>query len=337
MTCDAYLQLIIKDINHREKEERIVTKRKKHWLVGLLIAVVVICIGIGGAGYYFYNMAVARGKKGFVNTSLTIKKNDPNRTQKLWYKNAKKYTWHEMSATGHLKLVASYVPASKKTNKTIVIAHGFGGSSANMGAYAGLFHELGYNVLLPDDRGNGRSQGNYIGYGWPDRLDYLKWIKQVIHKNGQQSEITVFGTSMGGATTMMVSGEKTPKQVKAFIEDCGYTSVYDEIVYQAKSMYNIPQYPLVPVVSAINYLKNGYTFKQASSLNQVKKNHKPMLFIHGTNDTFVPTKMVYRLYAADKGPKQLLLVKGAQHAKSYAHSPKLYTRTVKHFLDKYMK
>ncbi len=74
---------------------------------------------------------------------------------------------------------------------------------------------------------------------------------------------------MGGATTMMISGEKTPKRVKAYIEDCGYTSIYDEIKYRkAKSLYNIPEYPLVPVVSGINYLKNGYTFKQASALKQ---------------------------------------------------------------------
>lgn len=282
-------------------------------------------------------MAVARGKKTFINNSTAIKKSDPLYQEKSWYRAAKKYTWRETSATGDLKLVASYVPAAKQTNKTIVIAHGFGGSSDHMGEYAGLFHQLGYNVLLPDDRGAGRSQGNYIGYGWPDRLDYLKWIKQVIHRNGTNSQIVMFGTSMGGATTMMVSGEKTPRQVKAFIEDCGYTSVYDEITYQAKQMYNIPEYPLVPVVSGINRLKNGYTFKQASALKQVAKNHKPMLFIHGSNDKFVPTKMVYPLYRADKGPKRLLVVHGAAHAKSFEHAPELYRSTVKSFLSRYFK
>nr|WP_246147735.1 alpha/beta hydrolase [Secundilactobacillus folii] len=304
-------------------------------MIGLIVLIAVICVGIGSAGYYFYNMAVARGKKTFINNSTAIKKSDPLYREKAWYHSVKKYTWHEMSATKHLKLVASYVPANKQTKKTIVIAHGFGGSSSHMGEYAGLFHELGYNVLLPDDRGAGRSQGNYIGYGWPDRLDYLKWIRQVIHRNGSQSQIVVFGTSMGGATTMMISGEKTPSQVKAFIEDCGYTSVYDEIKYQAKSMYNIPEYPLVPVVSGINELKNGYTFKQASALKQVAKNHKPMLFIHGSNDKFVPTRMVYPLYRADKGQKRLLIVHGAAHAQSFEHAPALYRETIHAFLDRY--
>lgn len=52
-------------------------KRLKHWLIGILIVVGVVCIGIGSAGYYFYNMAVARGKKSFINSSTVVKKNDP--------------------------------------------------------------------------------------------------------------------------------------------------------------------------------------------------------------------------------------------------------------------
>ncbi|GAY72145.1 hydrolases of the alpha/beta superfamily [Lentilactobacillus kosonis] len=137
-----------------------------------------------------------------------------------------------------------------------------------------MFHQLGYNVLLPDARGHGDSQGNYIGFGWPERLDYDKWIAQVIHRQGSDSQIVVFGVSMGGATTMMVSGTKLPSQVKAFVEDCGYTSANDEIVYQAKQLYHlpaVPRFPLVDIVSSITQFKDGYNFKEASSLNQVKK------------------------------------------------------------------
>lgn len=310
-------------------------KRNKIIWISLASVVAVVLIGIFVAGMYFYNVAVARNKKDFINNNTTISKTDPLRKQKLWYRNVKKQTWTETSATDNFKLDANYIKADKKTNKTIVIAHGFGDDKSRMGAYAGMFHEMGYNILVPDDRGAGDSQGNYIGFGWPDRLDYLKWIKQVIRKNGSNSQIVMFGVSMGGATTMMVSGEKTPKQVKAFIEDCGYTSVYDEISYQAKQMYNLPTLPLVPAVSAITKVRAGYGFKQASALKQVKKNKKPMLFIHGTNDKFVPTRMVYPLYKADNGPKKLVLFKGAAHAKSYQSNPKKYEKTVSDFLADY--
>ncbi|WP_283679455.1 alpha/beta hydrolase [Lentilactobacillus sp. Marseille-Q4993] len=294
-------------------------------------------IGLFGAGMYFYQVAVVPAPKTFLSKDKPIKKSSPLYPAEQWYKNADKQKWTEISAGKDLKLDANYIAADKKTNKTVLIAHGFMSNKDKMFSYAYMFHNLGYNVLLPDARGHGKSQGNYIGFGWPERLDYKKWINQVIEKNGQNSEIVVFGVSMGGATTMMTSGVKgLPDQVKAFVEDCGYTNADAEISYQAKELYNMPRWPLVPIVSMITQVKDGYNFKEASSINQLKKNHKPMLFIHGSKDKFVPTKMVYSLYDATKGPKELWLSKGAAHAQSFQKHPKEYTRKVKNFLAKYV-
>lgn len=310
---------------------------KKFWKWLLVIFAVLVVADIGAASY-FYHVAVVPGHKDFLSSSAILKKSDPLYKEKLWYQNVHKQTWHETSATDNLKLDAYYIPAAHKSNKTVIIAHGFMDDKSKMGASAAMFHKMGYNVLVPDDRGQGDSQGNYIGFGWPDRLDYIKWMNLLLKREGKNQQLVMYGVSMGGATTMMVSGEKNvPKQLKAYVEDCGYTSVNDEITYEAKTMYHLPYWPLVPSVSAITQLRAGYNFKEASALKQVAKNHKPMLFIHGNKDTFVPTRMVYPLYKADKGPKQLLIVKGATHAKSMATAPKIYQQTVKKFLNKYVK
>lgn len=312
-------------------------KKRTKILIACVSAVSVVAAGLFGAGMYFYNVAVVPAPKSFLSKSTKIKPGNELYPAYNWYQHVTKQRWHELSATGRLKLDANYIAAAKETQKTAIVAHGFMGNKDKMFQYAYMFHQLGYNVLLPDARGHGDSQGKVIGYGWPDRLDYLKWIKKVIARKGADSEIVVFGTSMGGATTMMVSGVKNmPKQVKAFIEDCGYTDAESEIAYQAKQLYHLPKFPLVNIVSGINWAKNGYTFKTASALNQVKKNRRPMLFIHGAHDHFVPTKMVYPLYHADKGPKQLLIVPGQGHARSYQNHPKLYTETVKKFLERYI-
>ncbi|EHO46203.1 alpha/beta hydrolase [Lentilactobacillus kisonensis] len=297
-----------------------------------------IAAGLFGAGSYFYKVAVVPAPKSFLSKPQKITHSNPLYPAHEWYQHVNKKRWYEVSATRHLILDANYIPASKATTKSVLIAHGFMGNKDKMFSYAYMFHQLGYNVLLPDARGHGDSQGNYIGYGWPDRLDYVKWIKKLIATNGQNSKIVMFGTSMGGAATMMVSGVKNvPRQVEAYVEDCGYTDVYDEVAYQAKELYHLPKFPLVGIVSLINHVKNGYSFKEASALNQVKKNQRPMLFIHGAKDHFVPTRMVYSLYRVDKGPKQLLIVPGAGHADSYQKQPKLYEATVKTFLEKYVK
>lgn len=310
--------------------------KRKHWIIGLIIIVVILIGGLLAGGLYFYQMAVVPGHKSFISNQTVIKKSDPLYHQKKWFQQVHKQHWTMKSATDDLKLVADYVPAQTKTNRTVLIAHGFMGNKESMGAYAYLFHRLGYNVLLPDARGQGHSQGDYIGYGWPDRLDDKKWIKKIIAATGQQSKIVMFGVSMGGATTMMTSGEKLPSQVKAFVEDCGYSGVKQEISYQAKEMYNLPSFPLVDVVSLITRVRAGYFFGSASSAQQLAHNKRPMLFIHGAKDTFVPTKMVYQNYKATKGPKQLWIVKGAQHAKSYATAPDAYRQHITKFLQRYV-
>jgi fermentation-respiration switch protein FrsA (DUF1100 family) len=57
-----------------------------------------------------------------------------------------------------------------------------------------------------------------------------------------------------------------------------------------------------------------------------------MLFIHGGKDNFVPTEMVYRLYAAKPEPKVLWVVPDADHALSYKTHQAEYTVKVHDYL-----
>ena len=85
---------------------------------------------------------------------------------------------------------------------------------------------LGHERIAPDLRACGDSEGNFVGMGWLDRKDVLRWIDYIIQRD-PDAEIVIHGISMGAATTMMTAGEDTPDNVKAFVEDCGYTSVWD--------------------------------------------------------------------------------------------------------------
>ena len=60
-----------------------------------------------------------------------------------------------------------------------------------------------------------------------------------------------------------------------------------------------------------------------------------MLFIHGGNDTFVPTEMVYRLYAAKPEPKQLWVAPGSEHARAFTDHAEDYERVLRQFLNTY--
>lgn len=290
-----------------------------------------------GAGMYFFHVAEVRGYKSFLSSSTELSKKDPLYKQRHWYQTVHKENWKMTSANGKHQLDAYYIPAEHKTNKSVILAHGYMADKSQDGGAAGMFHEMGYNVLAPDDQAHGKSEGKLIGYGWIDRRDYIKWMNKLLKAEGSNQQLVMWGISMGGATTMMTSGEKdVPHQVKAFVEDCGYTSVDDEITYQAKSMYHLPKWPLVPTVSLISQLRAGYNYSEASAVKQLHKNKRPMLFIHGSKDTFVPTSMLEPVYEATQGPKEKLIVQSAKHAKSMDADPKLYFKTVKNFLSKYV-
>src|SRR5690625_1658138 len=112
-----------------------------------------------------------------------------------------------------------------------------------MGKYAKIYYDLGFNILLPDARGHGESEGDYIGYGWHDRLDYLDWLTWLIEDKGAD-EIVVHGNSMGAALVLMLSGEDLPDEVKAIVADSGYSTVKAELAHQLKHIYNLPSFPL---------------------------------------------------------------------------------------------
>lgn len=233
-------------------------------------------------------------------------------------------------------LHAIYIKAPKTTKNTAVIIHGHKNNAVNMLHIAYMYHhDLNFNVLLPDLRGHGKSGGDHIQMGWKDRYDVMQWMDVANELFGGDTKMIVHGISMGAATAMMVSGEKQPSYIKAYVEDCGYTSVWDEFAYVAEKDYHIPPMPFLYVADYLCRWKNGWGFKEASSVEQLKKSDKPMLFIHGAADTYVPTEMVYTLYQSKLKDKHIWTVPGAMHAMSYHDRKKEYTERVQAFVNMY--
>ena len=236
------------------------------------------------------------------------------------------------------RLHAFYVRAAQPTGKTAVIVHGYTDNAVRMLPIGYLYsRQLGCNILLPDLHAHGESEGEAVRMGWLDRLDVLRWMDTANELFGDSTRMVVHGISMGAATTMMVSGETLPAYVKCFVEDCGYTSVWDEFSGELKNQFGLPTFPLLDVTSWLCGLRYNWTFREASALEQVKKCTLPMFFIHGDKDDFVPTWMVHPLYEAKPAPKELWLVPGAAHAVSYKENKVEYTRRVRDFTGKYIR
>lgn len=309
---------------------------KRHWVIFSLVVVLLVGgLGLFAASEYLYNYAFTPVQKTLSKTSQ--KQVSMLAADEKWFKQQKSDVWSIKAVNANLTLKAWYLPANHQTNKTIVIAHGYMGNHEKMASYIRMFHNLGYNVLSPDDRGLGASEGNYISFGWADRLDYIKWIKLLLKKTGNNQTIGLFGVSMGGATVMMMSGQKLPHQVKAIVEDCGYSSVEAELTYELKHLFNLPKQPLITTAFWDAKLHTGINFFEASSVKQLHQNKLPIFFIHGDSDTFVPTAMVYQNYAATTAKKQLWISQNTGHAMTYYNYPKEYQQRVNAWFSQYLK
>ena len=218
--------------------------------------------------------------------------------------------------------------------KYALVCHGYTSKAKHMAGFVNKFHSLGYNVLAVDARAHGDSEGTKIGMGWVERFDVIEWIKYIISLE-TDAQIILHGVSMGASTVLMASGEELPKNVKAIIADCGYTSEWDEFRQEADVLH-IPWFPVLNASSAISKVRDGYDFKQASAVEQVKKSHIPTLFIHGSKDELVPYGMLNELYSAANCEKEILTIQGAGHALSSSVAPELYWNTVETFLKKHL-
>ena len=70
-------------------------------------------------------------------------------------------------------------------------------------------------------------------------------------------------------------------------------------------------------------------------MKQLAKCERPMLFIHGDADDFVPFSHLQKNYDAKiHGYKEMWVGEGAVHANSYAKHPEEYTEHVRAFLAK---
>ena len=315
-------------------------KKKKLLGISLGIIAVIIVISLSLIGNYFYNLAlnpttpkdiVFGTPEEAATTSGQVLDSDIS-----WLLNHSNYTDEYITSSDNLRLHSYQIKNETSSDKWVITVHGYTSEGINMSSYAKKYYDNGYNVLIPDLRAHGLSEGDYIGMGWDDRLDIISWINYILNEE-PNAEIILHGVSMGAATVLMTSGEEIPSNVKAIVADCGYTSVWDEFAYQLDDLFSLPEFPILNVSSIVAKIRAGYFLGEASSIDQVKKSKTPILYIHGDQDDFVPYYMMEELYNATSSEKEMLTIKGAEHAKASEVDPETYWTSINNFINKYIK
>lgn len=318
------------------------------------IAAAVGILAAAGVGetVYFYNRTMKRGN---AKTERTTKMSGtdwqqyfPLMEERKEFVMAQQHRDVSVTSFDGLKLHATYFPALEEEDKdeikasekvsrikkAVICFHGYTGEGlSNHMAIAEYFLKHGYAILLPDARAHGKSEGEYIGFGCLDRKDALGWINWLIQECGEDVEIMLFGTSMGGATVLMTSGLELPGNVKGIVSDCGFTSPKEVFTHVLNNMYHLPAFPAIQGADIMNKKLAGYGMDECNAKYEVQKAQVPILFIHGSADTFVPCSMCDEIYENCRSPKYKLIVEGAAHAESYYKDMETYEKTLDEFAE----
>ena len=250
-----------------------------------------------------------------------------------WFKNHNASQLH-ITSYDNLKLSGIFVRNAKPSKNIVILSHGYTASASAMLCYTSYYYNKGFNILSVDNRCHGESEGKYLGMGYLDHFDILKWIDKSKEILGNDCKIILHGVSMGAATVLMASGDELPQNVKAIIADSGYTSVWDIFASEAKARFGIPAFPVLNMFQVVAKIRAGYDIKKASALEQVKKSNTPILFIHGDKDDFVPESMCEKLYDSANCIKEKLIISGAGHTDSKYKEPNTYYNKIFEFIDK---
>ena len=283
----------------------------------------------------------------FYDYSMKPVKRDTSRDKEIWdtpYMVGRRWMndhpdrqdWYERADDG-LRIHANYIPSSVEggDHRFALCVHGYSDSAESMGLYAKVYHDIyGMNVVLPNLRGHGKSEGTYVGYGYHDRLDMIIWIDKILRMD-PEAVIILHGISMGAATVMMVTGEKLPSNVKACVEDAGFSTALEEFAHVYSTLKEKPPISsdiLLPIMRRIAMVRAGYDLNLAAPVEAVKHSSTPTLFIHGEADTFIHCSMMNKLFEAASCEKMCMLVRGAEHVQSAVVDPEGYWDKVESFL-----
>lgn len=295
-------------------------------IIGIVTAVV---------GVLLSRSLMIRGRNGArqstmgMTMSATAQTNKTNEDEKVkeWLSDVTREKVTMVADDKHI-LVARKIVTNTGSKRWAVILHGYNGSMADIYDISMHYAQEGYNVLMPDLRASGESEGSMIGMGWLDRLDVINWIDVILEEN-PSAEIVIHGVDMGADTALMLSGEPVKSSVKAIVAEGAYTSAWEVVKAEYQTRYEgKPVFPFLNMINPVLKVWAGYTLKEADATKQVAKTSIPILLIYGANDTYATKEMADELNGAVLSPHELLTISSGTHEDCrYAEPDTYYNKT----------
>jgi fermentation-respiration switch protein FrsA (DUF1100 family) len=176
----------------------------------------------------------------------------------------------------------------------VLYLHGNAGSLSSWGAVASDFTSRGYDILIPDYRGFGKSTGNITNE--KQLLDDGLAVYRMLTKTWPENRIIVYGRSIGTGIATFIARSEKPKML---IMESPFLSLIDLASYH---------YPFLPRPIFSWFLK--YPLRNDRWIEDVVC---PVYLFHGTKDKIIPFDHSVRLEKLIRAPHRLIRIEGGGH------------------------
>ena len=305
-----------------------------------LIAVIVISCLVFLVGFWFLS--------GYIAFLLTLRKGSIagkiiNGTMKRNIKSYQiDYSWWDSQQSEKLLLnkngntLSATLIKNEGSKKVAILVHGIFGTHKDLQPQAKILLENGFNILAPDLRAHGETTGKEISMGNFEKDDVVDWTNEMVERFGKDCQIVLLGISMGGATVLLTSGEKLPKNVKCVVSDSGYSNAGKELKFVVNRAL-VPSFIILPQLNFFLKRLSLFDLNKVQPIEAVKTTNLPILFIHGNKDSFVPCKMSKEMFdISNKEICELEIFDGAIHIQSFATDNDRYAKTLLNFVNKWV-
>jgi alpha-beta hydrolase superfamily lysophospholipase len=230
----------------------------------------------------------------------------------------------------HSETECWYISAKNPVG-SVVICHGYGGSKASMMHIAAEFLAMGYNCLLPDFYGSGGSAGNFCTIGFKESQQVADCYQYLWNRG--ESNIILYGTSMGAAAIMKAVKDSTASPTSVILE-CPFGSLY-QTVQNRFEILGVPEFPMAGLLTFWGGVENGFDAFSHNPEEYAKRIHCPVLLMYGEEDRKVKRSETDAIYNNLRGTKQLVVFPATGHENYLVKNKEEWLNHVSAFLSEY--
>ena len=201
------------------------------------------------------------------------------------------------------------------SKRVVITCGGYRGHRADMLGIAAALWRDGSNVLIFDYRGHGELAGTPVTLGYQELQDLLSAVDYV-KSRVPDAAVGVIGYSMGGSVAIM--GAARCQDIRAVVADSPFALQREVVRFAMNRVLRLPHGPLLDLVDVLLGHLVGYHFRDVEPLSEVGRiAPRPLLLIHGENDTVTDPRDSQALYDAAGAPKDLWITPGVEHCGTY--------------------